>query len=188
MHFHGGAHIGAAAMASRARASIELQHRQGRSTLMGLLDCIKCFGRVGHAMAGGRALMSGLPGRTTNMVFSVHGADRHIKAHGAVAPPQRGNRGLIAGCAIAKDFLKAFLAEPLRQCLAGQPRDHVDDMTLQITEAEPGLCARMESAPRGLPTALEAETWSLTQASSRCWVSPGPLGNSGKPGEAQQWP
>lgn len=68
---HGGAHVGAAARAIRTRASVELQHHQGRSTLLALLDCSKCYERVGHVVAGSRALASGLPGRIANMIFDM---------------------------------------------------------------------------------------------------------------------
>lgn len=107
-----------------------MQHDQGRNTSLAFLDCSKCYERAGHNVAGSRALLAGLPGRIANSVFfDMHGADRHIKAQGAVAPPRCGNRGLVAGCAFAKDILQAFLAEPLRQCPTGQPRDSVDDIT-----------------------------------------------------------
>lgn len=77
----------------------------------------------------------------------MYGVDWHITAHGAVAQPRRGNRGLVAGCAFAADILKAFLAEPLRQCPTGHPRDYVDDITLKLVADEPGQCAaRMEAA------------------------------------------
>lgn len=76
---------------------------------------------------------------------------------GAVAGPRTGDRGLIAGCAFAKDIHKAFLSDPLHQCPTGRPRGYVDDITLQITEGEPGLCAmRMEDVLRDLTAAIEA--------------------------------
>lgn len=103
-------------------------------------------------------MASGLPGRIANMIFDMYAADRHIKVHGAVAGPRIGHRGLIAGCAFAKDILKAFLIQPLQQCPTERPRDCVDDIALQITEAEPGLCAiRMEDAPRDLTAAQAGE-------------------------------
>lgn len=102
LRFYGGAHLGAAAMASRRRASIELQHYRGPSTLLAFLDCSKCDERVGHAVAGSRAQVSGLPGRIASGLrvsgLRVSGLPGIAKAHGAVAPPQRGSRGLVAGC------------------------------------------------------------------------------------------
>lgn len=117
-------------MACRTRASIEQQHYQGRSTLMAFLDCSKCYERVGHITAGNLVLASRLPGRIANMIFNTYGAERYIKAHGAVAQPRSGHRGLIAGCAFAKGILKAFLQTPLQRCPSRRPRDYVDDITL----------------------------------------------------------
>lgn len=62
LQLRGGAHIGAAAMASRTRASVELRDHHGQSTLLAFLDCSKCYERVGHAVAGSRARISGLRG------------------------------------------------------------------------------------------------------------------------------
>lgn len=95
---------------------------------------------------------------------------------GADAPPQRGNRGLVAGCAFTEDILKAFLAQPLRHCPMGQPQDYVDDIMLQITEDDPGLCAaQLEAALGNLTTAFEADNMQLNtgkqQALGRTKVS-----------------
>lgn len=108
----------------------------------------------------------------------------HVTTHGAAAGPRNGHRGLIAGCAFAKDIPKAFLAHPLRQCPTGRPRDYVDDITLQITEAEPGLCAmRMEESLRDLTVAFDADNMELnpgkqqvlglTRAAREAWESRG---------------
>lgn len=100
-------------MACHTRASIKQQHYHGCRTLLAFLECSKCYERVGHATAGSRVLASGLPGRIANMIFNMYGADGYIKAHGAVSAPRSGNRGLLAGCALAKDILKAVLSAPL---------------------------------------------------------------------------
>lgn len=92
LRLRGGTHIGATVMASRTRASIELQHYQGQSRLCAFSDCSKPSERVGHAVAGSCALNSGLPGRIANMIFDMYGAARHVKAHA-----QTENRGFIAG-------------------------------------------------------------------------------------------
>lgn len=128
-------------MASRARAWMEVQQYTGKCTLLTSLACRECYERVGHRQAGDRVLRSGVPGRVANMVFDMSTSGRHVWAHGAMARPRQGNRGLVAGCAFAKDILKAFLAEPFSQC----PEDHgtVDDITLQIAAKNPeprGMC------------------------------------------------
>lgn len=86
--------------------------------------------RKGGQTTGTRSKMSGLPGRVANLVFNMYAGRRHVKAHGAVARPRRGNHGLAAACAFVKDLLKTFLAEPLQQCRMGKPRDCVGDITL----------------------------------------------------------
>lgn len=42
-----------------------------------------------------------------------------------------------AGCALANDILKAFLAEPLSRCPMGRPREYVGDVALQIDAGDP---------------------------------------------------
>lgn len=108
---------------------------------------------------------SDLPRHISNLVFDTYGADRHLEVLGAVAPLRRGRWGLVAGCALAKDILKAFLAEPLRQCPTNQLRDYVDDITLQIDAGDPGPCAaQMEASLGDFMTALEADNMVLNAA------------------------
>lgn len=92
----------------------------------------------------------------------MYGADRYSKAHGAVAPPRRRHRGDVAGCAFAKDILKTFLAEPLRQCPTRHPWDYVDGITLQIDAGDPGRgAAQIEAALGDLTIAFEADNMVL---------------------------
>ena len=65
-----------------------------------------------------------------SMVISVYCGPRFVRAHGAVAAPVEGHHGLIAGCAFAKDVLKAFLMGAAREARPLHFRDYVDDMTL----------------------------------------------------------
>lgn len=100
------------------RASM-LQHMRGRHTLLAFLS--KCYERVGRALAGARAVASWIQGKVVNMVFDLHQGDRHVRAHGAVAQPRRGNHGLVAGCAFAKDILKACTRPLKQECPGGRP-------------------------------------------------------------------
>lgn len=63
----------------------------------------------------------------------------------------------MAGCAFAKDMLKALLAQAKRQCPPGRPQDYVDDTTLQVDAKEPGECAQqVKEAVEALKEAFEA--------------------------------
>lgn len=106
-------------------ASIEAEHYQGDHSLLAFLDCSKCYERVGHALAGRRALRSGLAARVANMLFDMYKGRRHVK----VARPKTGGHGLVAGCAFAKDILKAFLVPINEECPRGKPWDYVDGIT-----------------------------------------------------------
>lgn len=67
------------------------------------------------------------------MVFDMCQGYRHVRAHGAVAQPRRGNHGLVAGCAFAKDLRKAFI-HPVKQewsAQEGGPGTCVHDITLR---------------------------------------------------------
>ena len=130
---HGGAHEGAAAMASRSRAQAEITHWEGKHTITAFLDCSKCYERIEHETAGKRATSSGCPASIINMAMSIYSGPRYIRVHGAVAKPARGRHGLIAGCSFAKDILKAFLV-PISALARGTTfRDYVDDMVITST-------------------------------------------------------
>ena len=58
------------------------------------------------------AALTGCPGTTINMAFSLYGGTRHLLVHGAVSPPCGGRTGLVAGCGFAVHFLRAFLPVP----------------------------------------------------------------------------
>lgn len=115
-------------MAARTRASIEVKHYHGDHILLAFLDCSKSYERVGHALAGARALQSGLAARVANMAFDMYKGHRYVKVHGAVARPRTGGHGPVAGCAFAKDMLKALLAPIKEECPRGKPRDYIDDI------------------------------------------------------------
>lgn len=65
-------------------------------------------------------------------MIDLYKGDRHVKACGAVAQPHNGNHGLVAGCAFAKDILKAFMATSKTECPEGKPREYVDYITLRV--------------------------------------------------------
>lgn len=78
-----------------------------------LLGCSEYSERARHATEVERAIGSGGSGMPTgiaNSVMDTCGGKRHDTAHGRAAQPRTGNHGLLAGAAVAKDNLGAFLA------------------------------------------------------------------------------
>lgn len=124
LRLHETRYVGASALAANPRASIEVMHYQVGHNLLAFLDCSNCYERVGHTLAGARALQSGLAARVANIIFDMYKGHRYIKAHGAVARPRTGGHGLAAGCAFAKDTPKAFLTPIKEECPRGKPRDY----------------------------------------------------------------
>lgn len=76
---HEGKNVGAAALAARTKASIEVN--RGDHGLLGFLDGSKCYERVGHALAGHDALQPGLAARVANMVFDIYRTPRNEFVH-----------------------------------------------------------------------------------------------------------
>lgn len=74
---------------------------------MAFLDCNNAtrYPMVNHTLMGTRAM--GV--RLANMIFDMYIGAKHVKVHGAGSRPKQGNNGLVAGCALAKELLKAFL-------------------------------------------------------------------------------
>lgn len=157
---HGGSRFGAAAMASSTRPSMELQQHMGR-----FVECSNSYERV------------------PNIVFGMYKCSRRIRAHRAVARPWQGHRGLVAGCALAKGILKAIPAESPSCFHMGRPRDHVDDIALQIDAGCPGECVAQTEALGSLKDAMVADIVALnagkqqvsgiTQAARRAWEAGG---------------
>lgn len=115
-------HAGAATLAAKACANIVVAKFQGKHTLLAFLDCSKCSARVGHKLAGDRAMASDLQVRLANMILDLHNGDRHFNAHGVVAKSLTGNQGLVARCAFAKVILKACKATVKGECPGASPR------------------------------------------------------------------
>ena len=61
--------------------------------------------------------------------MDLYQGQRRIKVHGAASKTLRAKAGIIAGCAFAKDALKAFL-EPIKEVMQAECRDYVDDITV----------------------------------------------------------
>lgn len=64
-------HGAAAPLAARTPAGMEVAKFQGKHALLAFLDCSKRFERVGHKLAGDRAVATGLQSRIANMVFDM---------------------------------------------------------------------------------------------------------------------
>lgn len=53
------------------------------------------------------------------MVFGMYGGCQHANAHGAVSKPRVGRHRLLAGCAFAKEMIKACMCQVRRACAGG---------------------------------------------------------------------
>lgn len=106
------------------------------------------------------------------MACDMYKGDRHVNAHGAVATPGKENPGLDAGCALAMDILKAFIATNKTERPEGKPRDYVDDISHsgwngpQRQNVQPG-CTPSCKNPKAL---CEERLWRSTMASNQSWV------------------
>ena len=67
--------------------------------------------------------------KIANLVMDLYQGQRRIKVHGATSRTLRAKAGIIAGCAFAKDVLKAIL-EPIKEVMQAECRDYVDDITI----------------------------------------------------------
>lgn len=144
LDIHDGKHARAPTLAARTRANIEVARFECKDTLEAFLDCSKFYGRAGHKLAGGRAAASGLQSRVAVMICDMYKGAGHLIAHGAVVMPRTRNHGLVAGCAFAKDVLKASIATVKKECPEGRPRDYADDITLGVKgDTTTGCAARM---------------------------------------------
>ena len=130
LSIHGGTHIGAAAMAHHTHTTMELAHWRHHHVAMALIVCSKCYERVEHYQAQSDAATTGCPADIVSTALAHYGGKRILRANGAVGPAVSGAHGIIAGCAYAKDILKAFLLPIARQTENTTFRDYVDDMTL----------------------------------------------------------
>lgn len=141
LRLHQGKHIGAAALAAKTRALIEVKHCQGDQNLPAFLDRNECYERAGHALAGTRPSQSGLAARVANMVFDMYRGHRHVKVHGGGCPtPDLRAR---TGC-------KLRVREGHPQGLPGTDKRGVPkrqapgqhyDITLEVSAPTAALCA-----------------------------------------------
>lgn len=69
----------------RRRKGGPLRQAQWAHSLLAFLDCSKCFQRVNHALAGTRAIVSGLVVSVANTALDMYDRFRHVKVHGAVS-------------------------------------------------------------------------------------------------------
>lgn len=105
---------------------------------------------------------------------------------GRFALPHRGNHGLVAGCAFAKDDLKAFLAPVKAECPEGKPRDYVGDITLQVQGGTAQQCAeRMHLQLEQLKGALRMANMLLNDSKQQVL---GLTNDSNKLGCPTGWP
>ena len=74
-------------------------------------------------------IQTGCHPKIANLVMGLYQGQRRIKLHGAASRTLRAKAGIIAGCAFAKDVLKAFL-EAIKEVMQAECRDYVDDITI----------------------------------------------------------
>lgn len=96
------------------------------------------------------------------MVVDMYTEGRHATVHGAVARPRTRNHGLVAGCAFAKDILRASMAPIKTECLEVRPRDYVDDITLRVGGDTTIECAaKLHALLQRLKCALRKDSMAL---------------------------
>jgi ribonuclease HI len=128
-------------MAMATSVGAERAHCQGKYALFALLDCSKCYERVGHAKAGERARQMGLSASALNLIFGMYSGSRHVRVHGAVAGSVSGFHGIVAGCAFAPDILKCFLTPASCSVKQTTFRSYVDDIAVAAKGDTPLLAA-----------------------------------------------
>lgn len=138
---HGGRREAGASLAFRTAASIEIAQSRGRSTLVAFLGCSKCYDCIDDRTVADRASASSMPDQVLNLGTDTCGGSRLVHVRGAVASPERGLHGLIAGCSFAKDVLEAFLLPVARIPINGQFRDCIDDIMVKVEADTPGEAA-----------------------------------------------
>ena len=97
----------------------ELSKARGEGTITAFLDCSKCYERVSHDTAFTRMLQTGCNPTIANLVMDLYQGERRIRVHGATSMIMKAKAGLIAGCAFAKDVLKAFL-DPIKMVVTAE--------------------------------------------------------------------
>ena len=84
---------------------------------------------LSHDKAYERMTQTGCHPKIANLVMDLYQGQRRIKVHGAASRTLRAKAGILAGCAFAKDVLKAFL-DPIKEVMQAECRDYVDDITI----------------------------------------------------------
>lgn len=120
---------------------MEVNKHKGKRTLLAFLARRKCYERVHHAVAAERSIGSGMPRGLANLAMDMHGGQRHVNAHRAVAQPKTGNHGLVAGSAFVEDMLNASWRTFKGKCDDGRLRDYMAEIALQVDDAIAEGCA-----------------------------------------------
>lgn len=159
LHLHGGAHLGAAAMANRARASMDVQHHRGMSTRLAFLET------AGSVRNGLGTWLPGL-GRCFRVCRDAS-LTRPLICMVLIDTSRVPDRGADTGASLRAAHSPRTSSKPSWPNPPGSvhPRDNIADITLQIDAGEPGQCAaQMEAALGDLTTALEAGNMVLSEA------------------------
>ena len=161
----GGTTLGALDKAWATRITDKIAESEGRYTMTAFLDCSKCYERVPHTEAAGRALALGAPGRLVQLMFDMYRAPRRIRVHGATSRAAKGHCGLPAGCAYAKDVLEGFLQPSRDVCRYATFRGYVDDVTLQaVAGTHRGAAHALGTDLYAIKDALRADNMVLNDA------------------------
>ena len=127
------------------------------------------------------------------MAMNIYSGARYIRAHGAVAKAAKGRHGLIAGCSVAKDILKAFLKPISALAKVTTFRDYVDNMVVtaegsNLEQAANKLLADLREIKKGLKkdnmvlNEAKEQIFGATAGSRKAWSNA-----TGRSAEAQTW-
>lgn len=101
-----------------------------------------------------------------HMVFDMYRGDWHVKAHGAVERPRKGNHGLMAGCAFEK-MLKSCLG-PIKWTklhhTSGGMRDQLGAQKSALTRANVVLSDGKQHVPGSWWRLQRVRPWSSVRA------------------------
>lgn len=121
-------HAGAAALAARTTTPLEVRRYWGTTACWYSSNAARATSGWGALWPAIERYTRGWRRGSPKWSWPCTGGDRHLKAHGAVVRPRTGGHGLVAGCALAKGILEAFLAPIKEGRPRGKPRDYVDDV------------------------------------------------------------
>eukprot|EP00972_Heterocapsa_arctica_P110605 16285654-Heterocapsa_arctica.AAC.1 len=89
----------------------ELANIRGKHVSVAYIDCSKCYERVDHKSAATAAVKTGCNSTLVALSFDMYKTPRIMQVHKSNTQPIEANRGILAGCAFAAQFLKSMIKE-----------------------------------------------------------------------------